>query len=84
MTNFSLGQTIDGSLSSTDPQNHQRLGIARNPVEGIGLQVKNFIRRWPYRCKSFASVKRLVEIFFKYQLFNSPDFKKYDAFAKLI
>ncbi len=45
MTNISLGPTIDGSLSSTDPQNHQRLGIARNPVDGIGLQVKNFIRR---------------------------------------
>ena len=55
-----------------------------NPVEGIWLQVKNFIRRFHYRCKSFASVKRLVEIFFKYQLFNSPNLKKYDAFAKLI
>jgi transposase len=55
-----------------------------NPVEGIWLQVKNFIRRFHYRCKSFASVKRLVEIFFKYQLFNRPNLKKYDAFAKLI
>ncbi|PSB14468.1 hypothetical protein C7B69_19065 [filamentous cyanobacterium Phorm 46] len=84
MTNIGLGQTIDGSLSTTDTKNPKRLGIARNPVEGIGLQVKNFIRRFHYCSKSFASVKRLVEIFFKYQLFNSPDLKKYDAFAKLI
>lgn len=55
-----------------------------NPVEGIWLQVKNFIRRFHYRCKSFASVKRLVEIFFKYQLFNFPNLKKYKAFVKLI
>ena len=55
-----------------------------NPVEGIWLQVKNFIRRFHYRCKSFASVKRLVDIFFKYQLFNPPNLKNYDAFAKLI
>ncbi len=47
MTNIGLGQTIDGSLSSTDAQNHQRLGIARNPVEGIALQVKNFISETP-------------------------------------
>lgn len=55
-----------------------------NPVEGIWLQLKNFIRRFHYRCNSFATVKRLVEIFFKYQLFNSPNLKKYGAFAKLI
>ncbi len=55
-----------------------------NPVEGIRLQFKNFIRHFHYQCKSFSSVKDLVKICFKYQLFNRPNLKKYDAFAKLI
>ncbi|MCT7991971.1 IS630 family transposase [Laspinema olomoucense] len=55
-----------------------------NPVEGIWLQVKNFIRRFHYRCKSFAAVNKLVELFFKYQLFDFPNLKKYNAFVKLI
>jgi putative transposase len=57
---------------------------SENPVEGIWLQVKNFIRRFYYICKNFSIVKRLFQFFFKFCLFNPPDLKKYDAFAQLI
>ena len=55
-----------------------------NPVEGIWLQVKNFIRRFYYKCKNFTIVKRLFELFFDLQLFNPPRLEKYDVFAQLI
>ena len=55
-----------------------------NPVEAIWLQVKNFIRRFHYICSSFKIVKRLFQFFFKFKLFNSPNLKKYDAFAQMI
>ena len=55
-----------------------------NPVEAIWLQVKNFIRRFHYICSNFTIVKRLFQFFFKFQLFNAPNLKKYDAFAQII
>ena len=55
-----------------------------NPVEAIWLQVKNFIRRFYYLCKSFSIVKRLFQFFFDFCLFNPPNLKKYDAFVQLI
>ncbi len=55
-----------------------------NPVEGIWLQVKNFIRRFYYRCKNFKIFKHLFQFFFELKLFNSPNLEKYDAFAQLI
>ncbi|OJJ12530.1 hypothetical protein BI308_25625 [Roseofilum reptotaenium AO1-A] len=55
-----------------------------NPVEGIWLQVKNFIRRFSYRCKNFKIVKRLFQFFFDMKLFNPPRLEKYDVFAQLI
>ena len=57
---------------------------AENPVEGIWLQVKNFIRRFYHICTNFSIVKRLFEFFFDFKLFNNPNLKKYDAFAQLI
>ncbi len=55
-----------------------------NPVEGIWLQVKNFIRRFHYICKNFSIVKRLFEFFFNFKLFNPPNLKNYDAFVQFI
>jgi len=55
-----------------------------NPVEGIRLQVKNFIRRFYYKCKNFKIVKHLFQFFFELKLFNSPNLEKYDAFAQLM
>lgn len=55
-----------------------------NPVEGIWLQVKNFIRSFHYLCNNFRIVKRLFQFFFDFQLFNPPNLKKYDAFAQFI
>jgi len=59
-------------------------GPEENPVEGIWLQVKNFIRRFYYRCKNFKIVKRLFQFFFNMKLFNPPRLEKYDVFAQLI
>ena len=55
-----------------------------NPVEGIWLQVKNFIRRFHYLCTRFSIMKKLFQLFFKFQLFNPPNLEKYDAFSQLI
>lgn len=55
-----------------------------NPVESVWLQVKSFIRRFHYICNSFSIVKKIFQFFFKFQLFNRPNLKKYDAFAQLI
>ena len=55
-----------------------------NPVEGIRLQVKNFIRRFYYKCKNFTIVKRLFKLFFDFKLFNPPRLEKYDVFAQLL
>ncbi len=54
------------------------------PVEGIRLQVKNFIRHFYYKCKNFKIVKHLFQFFFELKLFNSPNLEKYDAFAQLM
>jgi transposase len=44
----------------------------QNPVENIWLQGKNLLRKFAYRCKSCAIVKRLF-IFFAYrQIFEFP------------
>jgi transposase len=55
-----------------------------NPVEAIWLQVKNFIRRFYYLCRTFSIVKRLFKLFFDYKLFNIPNLEKYDAFVQFI
>jgi transposase len=54
-----------------------------NPVEAIWLQVKTFLRRFSHLGKKFQVVKRLFWFFFKLQLFNFPNLKKYDAFSQL-
>ena len=59
-------------------------GPEENPVEGIWLQVKNFIRRFSHLCKNFKIVKRLFQFFFEMKLFNPPRLEKYDVFAQLI
>lgn len=55
-----------------------------NPVEEIWLQVKNFIRRFYYICKSFSRVKQLFHFFFNFKLFNPPNLKNYQAFVQMI
>ncbi len=55
-----------------------------NPVEGIWLQGKNFLRRFYYLCKNFKIVKRLFEFFFDLKLYNSPNLENYDVFAQFI
>lgn len=55
-----------------------------NPVEGIWLQAKNFVRRFYYLCRNFSIVKRLFQFFFKFNLFNPPNLERYEAFVQLI
>ena len=45
-------------------------GPKENPVEAIWLQVKNFIRRFYYRCRNFSIAKKLFQLFFKFQVFT--------------
>ena len=59
-------------------------GPKENPVEAIWLQVKNFIRRFYYRCRNFSIAKKLFQLFFKFNLFNPPNLEKYDAFVQMI
>jgi len=44
----------------------------QNPVEDIWLQAKNLLRKFAYRCKSFAIVKRLFVFFLNRQIFGFP------------
>jgi transposase len=61
-----------------------RYAPEENPVEAIWLQLKNLLRRFYWLAKNFRVVKRLFEFFAKFQLFNFPNLKKYDAFSQFI
>lgn len=61
-----------------------RYAPEENPVEAIWLQLKNLLRRFYWLGKNFLVVKRLFEFFAKFQLFNFPNLKKYDAFSQFI
>lgn len=61
-----------------------RYAPEENPVEAIWLQLKNLLRRFYWLTKNFRVVKRLFEFFAKFQLFNFPNLKKYDAFSQFI
>jgi transposase len=49
----------------------------QNPVEDIWLQAKNLLRKFAYRCKSFAIVKRLFVCFLNRQIFGFPKLYMY-------
>ena len=49
----------------------------QNPVEDIWLQGKNLLRKFAYRCKSFAIVKRLFMFFLNRQIFGFPKLYMY-------
>jgi transposase len=42
----------------------------QNPVENIWLEGNNFLRKFAYRCKYFAIVKRLFMFFLNRQVFE--------------
>jgi transposase len=42
----------------------------QNPVEGIWLYAKRFVREFYHLCKSFAAVKRLFELITHHQIFD--------------
>ena len=44
----------------------------QNPVEDIWLPGKNLMRKFAYRCKSLAIVKRLLMFFLNRQIFGFP------------
>ena len=44
----------------------------QNPVEDIWLLGKNLMRKFAYRCKSLAIVKRLFMFFLNRQIFGFP------------
>jgi transposase len=47
------------------------------PVEDIWLQGKNLLRKFAYRCKFFAIVKRLFMFFLNRQIFGLPKLYMY-------
>jgi transposase len=49
----------------------------QNPVEDIGLQGKNLLRKFAYRCKFFAIVKKLFMFFLNRQIFGFPKLYMY-------
>lgn len=55
-----------------------------NPVESIWLQLKTLLRRFYRFGKSFSIVRRLFQLFVKFQLFNLPNLKNYDAFSQFV
>jgi transposase len=55
-----------------------------NPIESVWLELKRLLRRCYRFCKDFSIIKRLFEMFVKYQLFNFPRLENYDAFLHLI
>jgi transposase len=49
----------------------------QNPVEDIWLQAKNLLRKFAYRCKSFAIIQRLFVVFLNRQIFGFPKLYMY-------
>jgi transposase len=55
-----------------------------NPVEAIWFQLKSLLRRFYRFGKNFKIINLLFEFFAKYNLFNFPNLKKFDAFSQFI
>jgi transposase len=49
----------------------------QNPVEDIWLQGKNLLKKFAYRCKSFAIVKSYLCFFLNRQIFGFPKLYMY-------
>jgi len=55
-----------------------------NPVEAIWFQLKSLLRRCYRFGKNFKIINFLFQLFAKYNLFNFPNLKKFDAFSQFI
>ena len=55
-----------------------------NPVEAIWFQLKSLLRRFYRFGKSFKLINLLFQLFAKYNLFNFPNLKRFDAFSQFI
>ena len=55
-----------------------------NPVEAIWFQLKSLLRRFYRFGKNFKIINLLFQFFAKYNLFNFPNLKRFDAFSQLI
>jgi transposase len=55
-----------------------------NPVEAIWFQLKSWLRRFYRFGKNFKIINLLFQLFAKYNLFNFPNLKKFDAFLQFI
>lgn len=53
-----------------------------NPVEAIWFQLKSLLRRFYRFGKNFKIINLLFQLFAKYNLFNFPNLKKFDAFSQ--
>jgi transposase len=55
-----------------------------NPVEAIWFQLKSLLRRFYRFGKNFKIINLLFQLFAKYNLFNFPNLKRFDAFSQFI
>lgn len=55
-----------------------------NPVEAIWFQLKSWLRRFYRFGKNFKLINFLFQLFAKYNLFNFPNLKRFDAFSQFI
>jgi transposase len=55
-----------------------------NPVEAIWFQLKSLLSRFYRFGKNFKLINLLFQLFAKYNLFNFPNLKRFDAFSQFI
>ena len=55
-----------------------------NPVEAIWFQLKSLLRGFYRFGKNFKIINLLFQLFAKYNLFNFPKLKNFDAFSQFI
>jgi len=55
-----------------------------NPVEAIWFQLKSLLRRFYRFAKNFNIINFLFQLYVKYNLFNFPKLKRFDAFSQFI
>jgi inorganic pyrophosphatase len=56
----------------------------QNPIEDIGLQAKQWIRKCYHMCKTFAAVKYIFKLVTHYQIFDFAKLQTYGKFSQLI
>ncbi|MEG4089419.1 MULTISPECIES: hypothetical protein [unclassified Microcoleus] len=55
-----------------------------NPIEAIWFQLKSLIGMFYRLVKKINIINLLFQLFAKYNLFNFPNLKKFDAFSQFI